>query len=61
MRVSYLLKTDGLMADLGPELTVSRPSTRHTAVPFAFKISERERQGCAVKLIALLLISESFC
>lgn len=57
MRVSYLLKTDGLVADLGPELTVSRLPTRHKAVPFAFKIPERKRQNCAVKLIVLLLIA----
>lgn len=57
MRVSYLLKTDGLMADLGPELTVCRPPTRHKAVPFAFKVPERKRQSCAVKLIVLLLIA----
>lgn len=44
VRVNYFLKIDdGLVADLGPELRVSRPPTRHKAVLFAFKRSERWR------------------
>lgn len=43
-RANYFLKIDdGLMADLGPELRVTRPPTRHKAVQFAFKRSERWR------------------
>lgn len=43
MRVNHLQKIDALTAELGPEVTVSRPPTRHKAVPSAFKRSERWR------------------
>lgn len=59
MTVNYLLKIDGRMADLGPELTVSRPPTRLKAVPSAFKRSEMEKQRCAVTLLPLLMVTES--